>query len=125
MIAGGVGITPMLSMLRYMAATGDTRRVTLIWGNKTEADILYGHELTALQAAIPELKVHHVMSSQGNYVGNRGLVDEAWLDHLAAEELKSRRVLLCGPPAMIKLVSVALRRLGVPSGRVHAEKFEL
>jgi len=125
MVAGGVGITPLLSMLRHMAATGDTRRVTLIWGNKTEADILYARELAALQEAMPDLRVHHVMSSQGDYVGSRGLVDDALLKHLAAEELKSHRVLLCGPPAMVRLVSVALRRLGVPSGRVHAERFEL
>lgn len=125
MIAGGVGITPMLSMLRYMAATGDGRRVTLVWGNKTEDDILYGDELAAMRERGLDLTIHHVMSAQPDYEGPRGYVEDELLEGLAAEELRGAQVLLCGPPVMMREVRSALRQLHVPRRRIHSERFSL
>ncbi|MFW5867410.1 MAG: ferric reductase-like transmembrane domain-containing protein [Armatimonadota bacterium] len=124
MIAGGVGITPMLSMLRYMAAHGDERPVTLIWGNRTEADILFPNELEGLQEQL-ELRIVHVLSQQPDYDGETGYIDENVLDRVLSEEELLGEVYLCGPQPMMDLVDEALRALGVEGSRIHSERFEL
>jgi len=125
MIAGGIGITPILSMLRHMAATGDDRPVTLIWGNRRAEDIVYRQELDALLAGRVNLRVHHILSEQEGWGGPAGLVDAPLLQRvLSAEELR-RQVFLCGPPVMMTLVRRALRSLGVARRRIHTERFAL
>jgi NAD(P)H-flavin reductase len=58
-VAGGVGITPIMSMLRYLRDTGDRRPVVLLCGNKTARDILFASELEQLPS---HLRVVHVLS---------------------------------------------------------------
>ena len=60
MIAGGVGVTPMLSMLRYMTDRGEKRKVILIWSNRTENDILCREELEGIEGRMENLTVRHV-----------------------------------------------------------------
>ena len=57
MIAGGIGITPMLSMLRHMAHVGDTRFVTLIWSNRSKKDLVFSAELEEFENKLPGLTV--------------------------------------------------------------------
>lgn len=124
MIAGGIGITPLLSMLRYMADTGDRRSIVLIWGNRSEKDIVFRGEIDALPARL-NLRVHHVLSNQPDWPGEKGKVDDALLGRLLTEKDRKARVFLCGPPIMMKLVSASLRRLGFPAKRIHTERFAL
>jgi predicted ferric reductase len=56
MIAGGIGITPMLSMLRYMYDHEDPRRITLIWSNRTQAHMFGERELRAMQEKLTAFK---------------------------------------------------------------------
>ncbi|MGI5818731.1 MAG: ferric reductase-like transmembrane domain-containing protein [Armatimonadota bacterium] len=124
MIAGGVGITPILSMIRHMAARGDERSITLIWGNRTEADILYREEIEGLAERL-DLRVIHVLSEQEDYAGETGHLDAALLARLLDDGERSGEVYLCGPPPMMALVRDALGGLGIPRSRIHSERFEL
>ncbi len=124
MIAGGVGITPILSMLRYMAAQEDERPVTLIWGNRTEDDILYREELERLQDRL-DLRVVHVLSRQEDFEGETGYVDAELLERALSEDELQGHVYLCGPPAMMDMVHEALEQLGVADAHIHSERFEL
>ncbi|HJN18813.1 MAG TPA: ferric reductase-like transmembrane domain-containing protein, partial [Armatimonadota bacterium] len=123
LIAGGVGITPFLSQLRYLAATGDTRHITLIWGNKTEGDILLRDELTTLGEKLAGLTVHHVLSAQDDWSGERGYVDAPMLERLLDETARRARAFVCGPPAMMDSVVDALGSIGFASNRIHTERF--
>ncbi len=123
MIAGGVGITPMLSMLRFMAAHSDPRRIVLIWGNKTEADIIARDEVDRLAVRLPGLEVHHVLSEQDDFDGERGFITRELLGRLLSAEDLAGEVLLCGPVAMMTLVTGSLRTLGVPRARIRTERF--
>ena len=125
MIAGGVGITPLLSMLRYMADVGDERRVKLIWANRTEADIFFREELEALRRRLPGLSVHHVLSRQEDFDGLRGHIDVELLKRLLLAEGRRGRALVCGPPGMMKAARRALRKVGFPRWRIHTERFAL
>lgn len=74
-IAGGIGITPFISMLRYMVDKKLERNVILIWGNKTEKDIAFKSELEQMVVAMPSLRIIHVLSNQPPWPGEKGYVD--------------------------------------------------
>ncbi len=125
MIAGGVGITPMLSMLRYMADTGDRRKTTLVWSNRTEANILYREELKSLESKLENLSIHHVLTRQKEYQGPSGHLDKTRLTDLLSGCSRVAAVFVCGPPPMMDNVRRALKRIGFRSSRVHTEKFSI
>ena len=122
-IAAGVGITPIMSMLRALRDTGDTRPAVLIFGNKTERDVLFREELSALPANV---KVVHVLSkAEALWTGPTGYVTAEVITEHASAMLKSADVYLCGPPPMMDSVTASLRSLGVPKRRIHTERFAL
>lgn len=62
-VAAGVGITPMLSMLRHMRSVNANLSVLLLYGNRREPDIIARAELDSIAAErLPRLKVVHVLS---------------------------------------------------------------
>jgi predicted ferric reductase len=125
MIAAGIGITPMLSMLRYMADVESARIVKLIWSNKTDKDIFCGQELDAMRQKMDSLTVHHVLTCQPGYEGPAGRLDSPMLAGLLEGCSRSARVFLCGPPAMMSGVSKILKNLGFKAGGISTERFSL
>lgn len=121
-IAGGVGLAPILSMLRQLRADRDTRPLQLIYGNRSEEQIMYRDELADMVAEL-DLEVLHVLSEPpSGWNGATGVIDETLLrDEL--DRGAGRLYVICGPGAMIESVEDILRRLGVPKSRVLAEKF--
>ncbi|HTY24801.1 MAG TPA: ferredoxin reductase family protein [Desulfomonilaceae bacterium] len=125
-LAGGIGITPFMSMLRYMRDTKSERNVILLYGNKYEADIVFRNELAEMEASHnPHLRVIHVLSNpESDWPGERGHVDREKLERLVGS-ITTRTFYVCGPPAMrIKLIDT-LRSIGVPYERIRTEIFAL
>jgi predicted ferric reductase len=125
MVAGGVVVTPMLSMLRYMSDTGDARKTTLVWSNKTEADILCRDELEAIEAKLPNLTIHHVLTRQRDFGGRTGHMDRTMLEDLLSGCSRQATVFVCGPPPMMDAVCKALKRIGFRFHLVHTEEFSI
>lgn len=127
LIAGGVGITPLMSMLRHMRHTQAHLEVLLIYANKAEQDIVFRKELAELEGGeSPRLKVVHVLSRAGeNWSGEVGHVDAEKIQRLCGEKLVGKAFYVCGPPAMIQAVIKSLQKLGVPEDRIHFERFSL
>lgn len=123
-IAGGIGITPFISMLRYIYDKKLDKDVILIWANKTENDIAFRDELEKMANEMPSLKVIHVMSKQDDWSGEKGYVDAEKIKHYV-RNLQNSQFFICGPPQMMILVKKALRNLGVTKRRIHYEKFAL
>ncbi|MBN1426092.1 ferredoxin reductase family protein [Candidatus Fermentibacteria bacterium] len=122
-IAGGVGITPVMSMLRHLRDTGDARPAVLLFGNKTEEDIIFRDELKALPATV---RVVHILSNPSStWNGPLGYVTADSIREHAADLLAVADVYLCGPPVMMDKVIRALRDLNVPRHRIHYERFAL
>jgi len=126
-VAGGIGITPLMSMLRHMRDTGSQRPVTLLYGNRTESDIVFRAELAAMQAAQqPPLRVVHVISRPDESCSEeQGHIDAAKLERLLGEDLSGTGFYVCGPAALSKQVAAVLRQRKVPLQRIHAESFSL
>jgi len=123
-IAGGIGITPFMSMLRYMYDQKLQRNVLLVRGNKAERDIAFRDELDRMAAEMPSLQVVHVMSGQEDWPGEKGYVDTARLNRYL-KDIEDPQVFVCGPPVMMAKVLRSLRELGIPGQRVHYERFAL
>lgn len=119
-VAAGVGITPMLSMLRHLAAaeSGGPRRVTLLWSNRDADDAPHLAEIQGLSAALPgfSLRLHfsRVHGSRLDGTAMASLLSGAPKDSLA---------FLCGPAGFMAMAGRVLRREGF--SRVHAEEFAL
>ncbi|MDA3797925.1 MAG: ferredoxin reductase family protein [Kiritimatiellae bacterium] len=122
-IAGGVGITPIISMLRYLHDTGDTRPAVLIYGNKKEEDILFRDELSDM----PEhLKVVHVLSEpDSNWQGPKGHIATDLIRQETENLLEKADVFLCGPPVMMDKMIETLKELGVAGRHIHYERFSI
>lgn len=125
-VVGGVGITPLLSMLRSMAARGDRRPVWLFCGNKGWDDVAYREELETLRGKLDLQLVHILEEPPEDWKGECGLMTRELLErHLPAALRGRMHYFLCGPTPMTEAAEAALRTLGVPSGQIHTEIFEL
>lgn len=123
-VAGGIGITPFMSMLRYIRERGEGIAIVLLWSNKHEKDIVFRAELLEMEQAIPTLKVVHIISRQPDWTGEKGHVDAEKL-RAYVKNFNTSRFFVCGPVTMMNAVEGALKVLGVPSGRIHVERFAL
>ena len=126
-IAGGIGITPMMSMLRTLADRGDARPLTLIYANKTLEAATFLEEIEKLSLRL-NLKVVHVLESPPEgWSGEKGFVNADILErNLPAERRPNRvEIFICGPGPMMNAVEKALIQLGVPMGDFHSERFDL
>lgn len=127
MIAGGVGITPMMSTLRTLAHRGEKHPLTLIYANRDWESITFREELERLQESLT-LKVVHVLEKPpAGWDGEKGYINQAILErHLPkSEKPNTVEIFICGPQPMMNAVEQALSNLGIPFGDYHSEQFSL
>ena len=125
MIAGGIGITPMLSMLRYMADVDDPRRILLIWSNKTKEHIVFPVEFKSLEHRLQHLHIIHVITRDSGGEYEIGRLDQTMLEKLLKGWRRKSNVFICGPFEMMKEMNRAVKKIGFSSARVYKEEFKL
>jgi len=127
MIAGGVGVTPMMSMIRTAAHRGDQRPHRLVVVAGTPEDLLFREELTVLRGYL-DLEVIEVLRRppQGWTGCSGGISPELLATVLAADGYRPADLdwFLCGPPSLVADALDALDALDVPARRVHTEQFD-
>jgi ferredoxin-NADP reductase len=122
-IAGGVGITPIHSMIAALRDIGDKRPVVLLYGNRTEGDIIFRGEFEKLPA---NFKIVHILSgAEKEWKGLTGHISAEIIRQEADSVLKQADVYLCGPPMMMQSVENALELLGVDKRKIHYERFTI
>lgn len=126
-ITGGIGITPILSMLRYMADVDPERKVTLLWGVNTPQDMICREELEGFHPAMPHFRFIPVVAFDKSWQGEQGFIDQDKIRHLALSdgEIRSKDFYLCGPPAMMDILLSHLQALQIPKQNIHFERFAL
>ncbi len=124
LIAGGVGITPLMSMLRHAALVEPARPIVLVYSARTRRDFAFDDELTTFRRRLPSLTVTLAVSrGPAGSDAHAGRVSESLL-RAVVPDLPSSIALMCGPTPMIDEMRVMLGRLGLPPDRIRAEVFE-
>ncbi len=120
LIAGGVGLAPLLSILRARRAAQDGRPALLLYGNRHAGQILAGDELAAGGTEV----VHVLQEPPPGWSGETGLLTRDLVARRCAEAARQGWLfVLCGPPPMMREVRAGLAALGVPAGRILEERF--
>ena len=124
LISGGVGITPMMSIIRYLTERSWAGEVFFIYTCRTPTDFIFAAEVAALKRRNPKLHVAvTVDSAEGTeWQGLTGRISKELLTQ-TVPDLASRRIHLCGPPPMMDAVKAILTEVGVPPDQVKTELF--
>ena len=126
LISAGVGITPMMSITRYLTEQRWPGEIFFLYTCRSPADFIFAKESTLLQRDNPQLHVAVTITrAEGtDWKGARGRITKEWLTQ-TVPDLASRRIHLCGPPEMMESTKALLTELGVPPGHLKTEAFGL
>jgi len=124
LVAGGSGVAPLMSMLRYRATIGSAIPATLLYSSRAWDEIIYREELERLSAD-PAVRVIHTLtrSHPDGWDGYTRRVDAAMLEDAAGEPEPGRLAYVCGPTQLVENVASDLVALGYPPTRVKTERF--
>ena len=124
LIAGGVGITPMMSVLRYLTDIAWPGDIFFFYGARSTEEFVFREELERLERRFDNL---HVLAAMQRAAGTVWLGPEGPLTRemlaAAVPDISRRRIHLCGPPAMMTAMREQLAQLGVPEAQIHTEAF--
>jgi ferredoxin-NADP reductase/nitrite reductase/ring-hydroxylating ferredoxin subunit len=123
LISAGSGITPMMSILRYLADTGSPLACTFLHGARTLADIIFHDECRRLATSLSQLKYLVALSQPVDaWDGLRGRLSfEMVRDSVG--DLTGSRYFLCGPGDFMQTLQQSLVAARVPAARIHTEQF--
>ena len=123
LIAGGVGITPMMSMIRTLSDVGDKRPVVLLYGSKDWDSITFREELEKLKARLDLTVIHVLAGPPAGWTGERGFVTAEVLMRHLPKPYADHEYFICGPAVMMDAIERALGELGVPMSKYHSERY--
>ena len=124
LIAGGVGISPMMSMLRTMDELDEPRPITLFYGSPSWDEVIYADELEQLSQRL-DLNVIHVLEQPPeDWTGETGFITSEILTRHLPPRAERHQFFICGPDPMMDAVEHTLRDLGVPIDHINFERFE-
>ncbi len=122
-LAGGVGITPFMSVIRVLSRIRQSdENIWLFFGNKTYDDMMFRDELDQLAAENDWLNVVHVLDSQPDFEGEKGFITGDLIKKYL-EDVSKHEYFMCGPPIMLTNVTKSLVKAGVDSSKIYSEKF--
>ena len=125
LIAGGIGITPMLSILRTMRDRGDVRPVLLVYAANRPERMVFCAELEALQKQVNLRTVLVYESPPPDWHGEHGLVTAELLRRHLPQQYKRYQYFVCGPAPMMNLLEDELLAVGVPAAQICTERFNM
>lgn len=125
-IGGGVGVTPLYSMVLTMREREDVRPVTLFYASATWEDAVFREELAGLSEAMPNLQVVHVLDrAPEGWAGESGHITPDVLRRHLPRQYRRYEYLICGSSPMMDAMEEALAEVGVPFRQISTERFDM
>jgi ferredoxin-NADP reductase len=124
LLAGGSGVVPLRSILRYRERTGSTTPARLLYSVRSLPDVIYHDELDRYDQD-QGVEVIYTLTRQQppGWTGRTGRVNAAMLTDIAWPASQNPLAFVCGPTSFVEAVAEALVGLGYPPGRVKTERF--
>jgi ring-1,2-phenylacetyl-CoA epoxidase subunit PaaE len=126
--AGGSGITPVMSLLKTALLTEPNSRFILFYGNRDSQSVIFLEQLAQLKNRFMDrLQVHHFLAEESEDIDLfNGMLDRTKCDEILAtlvEPADAAAFFICGPGPMMDAAEEALVARGIPSDRIHLERF--
>ncbi len=123
-LSGGIGITPIRSICKYVVDKKLDADIALLYGNRTSKDIVFKDDFGVMQSGYRNLKVLHILSqADSDWTGKKGHID----NRLIKEEIPDyaeRRFYICGPPSMVEVTKkILLEDLNLSTEQIITENF--
>jgi predicted ferric reductase len=123
LIAGGIGVTPMMSMIRTLADRGDKRPVILLYGSKDWESITFREDLETLKARLSLSIVHVLENRPTGWTGEWGFITAEMFKRHLPPPYADHEYFICGPDLMMDAIEKSLKELGVPLSKYHSERY--
>lgn len=121
-VAGGIGITPFVSMSRYIVEEDLDYRVKLLYSNRNRSSSVFIDEFQGYEISNRNFDVILTMTDDPGWPGESRLIDSEFIeDHL--EEFDSYVYMVAGPPPMVEAVSREIEKLDIPAGQMVISDF--
>lgn len=125
-IAGGIGITPFRSIIKYVSDKNLTVPIHLIYSNSIPEEIAFKEEIDSITKSHQNITVDYTITkpeeSQQVWAGHTGRIDAKLLQSLISN-LQSPIYWLCGPPSFVEAMEETLHELDISQDQVRSEKF--
>ena len=128
LLAGGIGITPFRSMIKYNLDKNLGTKITLIYSCSIPEEIVFRQELEGYNDLTQSLKLFLTVSQPQNtksgWTGLTGRIDESMINKIVPDYSSLNPTFwLCGPPPMVEAMEKVLGKINISSGKVRSEKF--
>jgi len=129
MVTGGSGITPIMGLAKSILVNEPQSRITLLYCSRSEEQIIFYRQLTALETQHPEKinVVHHLTQPSGNWTGDKGRLNgeriKEAIRQYSFEDAEKVVYLTCGPQGLMETTLATLERMGVDLDTVLRENF--
>ena len=123
LLGGGIGITPFKGICQYCTDMHLDTKITLLYGNRTENDIVFRKELEALQKQNANLKVVFTLNeADSGWQGATGFINADMIKR-EIPDYKETVFYTCGPPVMVEVMEKLVAQLGLPDSQLKREYF--
>jgi ferredoxin-NADP reductase len=123
-LSGGIGITPIRSICRYVVDKKMGTDIVLLYGNRTANDIVFREDFDVMQGEYPKLKVVHILSeAEPEWKGIKGRIAARTIKE-EIPDYAERRFYICGPPSMVEAMkNILSAELGLSEEGIITENF--
>ncbi len=128
-IAGGIGITPFMSMMRYAHTLKADNNVNLFYSSAVETGIPFKDELVNIEKDLPNLKTRFVISNGDitdetlKHRSFSGHIDPDLISKNVDGQLVDYKFYICGPPPFMEIIKNGLKKAGIPERQILTEAF--
>jgi ferredoxin-NADP reductase len=121
LLAGGIGITPFFSIMKYCTDNKKTTNIVLVYGSRSEQEIAFRQQIDEMQASNSNLRVIYILNqASSSWKGRVGFVTTELIQQ-EVSDYRDRVFYACGPPVMVSAMQKLVNALGLPENQLKLE----